>query len=128
MRERITSVIRVFFSPPNVCVRVSLVTLFRKKDVAAFGGEGDSWEIPFGGSRGRGDPLSLSLSLDRIFLPPSSSTDCHTESRWAAISPQIGIAGLNLLSLWFIASYISARGNRSLNGGPVCVCANKVAQ
>lgn len=69
MRERITSVIRVFFSPPNVCVRVcvSLVTLFRKKDVAAFGGEGDSWEIPFGGSRGRGDPLSLSLSLSIEF-------------------------------------------------------------
>ena len=69
MRERITSVIRVFFSPPNVCVRVSLVTLFRKKDVAAFGGEGDSWEIPFGGSRGRGDPLSLSLSRSNF---PSS--------------------------------------------------------
>lgn len=67
MRERITSVIRVFFSPPNVCVRVSLVTLFRKKDVAAFGGEGDSWEILFGGSRGRGDPLSLSLSLSIEF-------------------------------------------------------------
>lgn len=35
--------------------------------------------------------------------------------------PADNIAGLNLLSLWFIASYISARGNRAeFSMGPLC--------
>lgn len=74
MRERITSVIRVFFSPPNVCVRVSLVTLFRKKDVAAFGGREIRGKF-HSEDREEGVTRFLSLSLSRSNFPSSIVVD-----------------------------------------------------